>query len=76
MAMGMAGFLTDKPDLKLGAMFMRDVTLNFIVNPRGAASAADIEGLIGHAREAVRSRFGVELAAEVRIVGDRKESRP
>jgi UDP-N-acetylmuramate dehydrogenase len=47
---------------------------NFIVNPRGAASAADIERLIAHAREAVLGRFGIGLVAEVRIVGDRKES--
>jgi UDP-N-acetylmuramate dehydrogenase len=43
---------------------------NFIVNPKGKAHAADIEALIGRAREAVMQRFGVELIPEVRIVGD------
>jgi UDP-N-acetylmuramate dehydrogenase len=43
---------------------------NFIVNPKGRASAADIEWLIAQARDAVRARTGVELHAEVRIVGE------
>jgi UDP-N-acetylmuramate dehydrogenase len=43
---------------------------NFIVNPKGRASAADIEWLIAQARDAVRARSGVELHAEVRIVGE------
>ena len=43
---------------------------NFIVNPKGAASAADIEALIGHAQAAVKARFGIDLVPEVRIVGE------
>ena len=43
---------------------------NFIVNPGGAASAADIEALIAHVRDTVRASFGVTLEAEVRIVGE------
>lgn len=43
---------------------------NFIVNADGRASAADIEGLIETVRETVRSRFGIDLVREVRIVGD------
>lgn len=43
---------------------------NFIVNPKGGARASDIEALIGHAREAVKRRFGIELIPEVRIVGE------
>jgi len=42
---------------------------NFIVNPAGGASAADIEQLIAHVREVVASRTGVLLEPEVRIVG-------
>jgi carboxyl-terminal processing protease len=34
MAMGMAGWFIDKPDVRLGDMFMRSVTLHFAVNPR------------------------------------------
>ena len=43
---------------------------NFIVNPEGAASAADIEGLILQVREIVLQKTGVELVPEVRIVGE------
>jgi UDP-N-acetylmuramate dehydrogenase len=43
---------------------------NFIVNPGGRGRAADIEALIEHARRTVKERFGVELQAEVRIVGE------
>jgi UDP-N-acetylmuramate dehydrogenase len=43
---------------------------NFIVNPDGAASAADIEGLILQVRRTVLERTGVDLVPEVRIVGD------
>lgn len=46
---------------------------NFIVNPEGTASAADIEDLIALVQDAVREKFGVQLVREVRIVGKRKE---
>ena len=34
MAMGMAGFLVDKQDEKLGTMYMRDTSIKFVINPR------------------------------------------
>jgi len=43
---------------------------NFIVNPDGAARAADIEGLILQVKKIVLERTGVELVPEVRIVGE------
>ncbi|MEK6243702.1 MAG: UDP-N-acetylmuramate dehydrogenase [Pseudomonadota bacterium] len=43
---------------------------NFIVNPGGAASAADIEGLILHVQAVVEEKTNVRLVAEVRIVGE------
>jgi UDP-N-acetylmuramate dehydrogenase len=43
---------------------------NFIVNPAGRGSAADIENLIEHVRRTVLARQGVELITEVRIVGE------
>lgn len=43
---------------------------NFIVNPQGAGSAADIEALIDVVRATVRARTGVELEAEVRVLGE------
>lgn len=47
---------------------------NFIVNPDRTARAADIEALIAHAQATVRSRFGVELVPEVRIIGNAANS--
>jgi carboxyl-terminal processing protease len=76
MAMGMAGWLEDKPDQRLGTMYMRDATLNFVINPRaevftgpvavlvdgGSASTSEIfaEGLKDLGRARV---FGTKTAA-------------
>ena len=43
---------------------------NFIVNPKGRASAADIEWLIMEVRRRVHEMRGIELIPEVRIVGE------
>ncbi len=43
---------------------------NFIVNPKGAGTAADIEWLIETVRAKVLEKTGVELQPEVRIVGE------
>lgn len=43
---------------------------NFIVNPEGRASAADIEWLIQHVQRMVYQMKGVVLVTEVRIVGE------
>jgi len=43
---------------------------NFIVNPEGAARAADIEGLILEVKRIVLEKTGVDLVPEVRIVGE------
>jgi UDP-N-acetylmuramate dehydrogenase len=45
---------------------------NFIVNPDGAASAADIEWLIFEVKKTVFETNGVALVPEVRIVGEAK----
>ncbi len=60
----------------IGGARFSEVHANFIVNPGGRASAADIEALIADAREAVHRRFGIELVAEVRIVGEAKPGEP
>lgn len=62
-ACGLKGFA-------LGGARVSEKHANFIVNPHGQARAADIEALIAHVRETVRARTGVELEAEVRIVGE------
>ncbi len=43
---------------------------NFIVNPKGEATASAIEMLIGRIRAEVEQKFGVSLVCEVRIVGE------
>jgi UDP-N-acetylmuramate dehydrogenase len=43
---------------------------NFIVNPTRRARAADIEALIAHVRDMVRTRTGVDLEPEVRVLGE------
>ena len=54
----------------MGGARISEQHANFIVNPGGVALAADIEALISHARNVVRVKLGIDLVAEVRIVGD------
>ncbi|MGH8705342.1 MAG: UDP-N-acetylmuramate dehydrogenase [Burkholderiales bacterium] len=56
--------------LQRGGARVSEMHANFIVNPKGAARAADIEWLIGKVRAAVLEQTRVELVPEVRIVGD------
>jgi len=42
---------------------------NFIVNPKGTATASAIERLIGRIQAEVAEKFGVHLVREVRILG-------
>jgi len=76
MAMGMAGWFIDKPDLRLGTLYMRDTTLKFVVNPRvstyggpvailvDGASASTSEILAGGMKDLGRARiFGSRTAA-------------
>lgn len=56
--------------LERGGARVSERHANFIVNPRGAARAADIEWLIGTVRTTVLGRTGVDLHPEVRIVGE------
>ena len=55
--------------LTIGNASISTVHANFIVN-NGSASAADIEQLIHTARDRVRQHSGIELALEVRIMGE------
>jgi UDP-N-acetylmuramate dehydrogenase len=56
--------------LQRGAARVSEKHANFIVNPHGAARAADIEWLIMEVRRRVLEQTGVELVPEVRIVGE------
>lgn len=46
MAMGMAGFLVDKPNQLLGTMYLRDSTLKFVVNPRSDVFSGPVAVLV------------------------------
>jgi len=53
-----------------GAARVSEKHANFIVNPGGAARAADIEWLIQHIQRIVYQMKGIVLQTEVRIVGE------
>ncbi|WP_420464508.1 UDP-N-acetylmuramate dehydrogenase [Panacagrimonas sp.] len=53
---------------RIGGAEVSSLHANFIVTDDGA-TAADVERLIDHLRHTVRSRTGVDLSPEVRIVG-------
>ena len=76
MAMGMAGWLVDKTDLRLGTMKMREASLKFFINPRmplfagpvavliDGSSASTSEILAGGLQDLHRARiFGTRSAA-------------
>jgi UDP-N-acetylmuramate dehydrogenase len=67
-----AGALVDRAGLKgaaAGGARVSPTHGNFIVNG-GAATAAEIKGLIDRCRAAVRERFGVELRDEIVLLGE------
>ncbi len=67
-----AGRLIESCGLKgyhIGGACVSEKHANFIIN-RGGATAADIEALIGHVRATVARECGVDLVAEVRIIGE------
>jgi len=57
--------------LERGGARVSEKHANFIVNPKGRASAADIEWLIEEVRARVLERTSIALLPEVRIVGER-----
>jgi carboxyl-terminal processing protease len=76
MAMGMAGWLVDKQDERLGSMYLRDATLKFAINPRAqvftgpvailvdGTSASTSEIFAGGLKDLGRARvFGTKTAA-------------
>lgn len=54
---------------QIGGARVSEKHSNFIVNPDGKATAAEIEMLIGRIQAVVKEKFGVDLVREVRIVG-------
>jgi UDP-N-acetylmuramate dehydrogenase len=55
----------------IGGARVSEKHANFIVNAHGRGSAADIENLIEHVRNTVLAKRGVDLIAEVRVIGDK-----
>ena len=69
---GHAAKLIDSAGLKghrIGGAVVSDKHANFILN-EGAATAADLEALVGHVQATVERVHGVRLVPEVRIVGE------
>jgi UDP-N-acetylmuramate dehydrogenase len=56
--------------LEKGGARVSDKHANFIVNPKGAGSAADIEWLILEIQRVVEEKSQTRLVTEVKIVGD------
>ncbi|MCL2298411.1 MAG: UDP-N-acetylmuramate dehydrogenase [Proteobacteria bacterium] len=56
--------------LTMGGASVSEKHANFIVNPKGAARAADIEALIVQVQQTVEAKTGVRLQPEVKILGE------
>ena len=71
MAMGMAGFLVDKPNQRLGTMYLRDTTLNFVVNPRADVFSGSVAVLVDGCSASTSEIFagGLKDLGRARIFG-------
>ena len=71
MAMGMAGWLIDKPDQRLGVMVMRDVSLNFVINPRAEVFSGPVAILVDGSSASTSEIFagGLKDLARARVFG-------
>jgi carboxyl-terminal processing protease len=73
MAMGMAGFLIDRPGQRLGTMSTRDTALNFVVNPRLPAFNGPVAVLIDGTSASTAEIFagGLQDLKRARVFGTR-----
>jgi carboxyl-terminal processing protease len=73
MAMGMAGWFIAQPDQKLGTLYMRDTTLNFVVNPRLTTFAGPLAILVDGASASTSEIMaeGLKDLGRARIFGTR-----
>jgi carboxyl-terminal processing protease len=73
MAMGMAGFLVDKTDEKLGTMYLRDTTLKFVINPRSEVFRGPVAILMDASSASTSEIFagGLKDLGRARVFGER-----
>src|SRR4029079_19271517 len=73
MALGMAGYPVDKPNQRLGTMYMRDSTLNFVVNPRADVLSAPVAVLVDGCSASTSEIFagGMKDLGRARVFGTR-----
>jgi carboxyl-terminal processing protease len=71
MAMGMAGFLVDKPNQLLGTMYLRDSTLKFVVNPRADIFSGPVAVLVDGCSASTSEIFasGLKDLGRARVFG-------
>jgi carboxyl-terminal processing protease len=71
MAMGMAGWLVDKPGQRLGTMYLRGATLNFVINPRAGAYTGPVAVLVDGSSASTAEIFagGLQDLGRARIFG-------
>jgi carboxyl-terminal processing protease len=73
MAMGMAGWLVDQPGQRLGTMYLRGATLNFVINPRAEAFHGSVAVLVDGSSASTSEIFagGLKDLGRARIFGTR-----
>lgn len=71
MAMGMAGWLVDKPDQRLGSMYLRDTTLKFVINPRAEVFKGPVAILVDGSSASTSEIFaeGLKDLGRARVFG-------
>ena len=67
----MAGFLVDKPNQRLGTMYLRDSTLNFVVNPRAETFTGPVAVLVDGCSASTSEIFagGLKDLGRARVFG-------
>jgi carboxyl-terminal processing protease len=73
MAMGMAGWLIGTADQRLGTMYLRDATINFVINPRPEVFAGPVAILVDGSSASTSEIFagGLKDLGRARIFGTR-----
>jgi carboxyl-terminal processing protease len=73
MAMGMAGWLVDKPGQRLGTMYMRGATLNFVIIPRTEPYTGPVAILVDGSSASTSEIFagGLKDLGRARVFGTR-----